>query len=545
MDARRARSRQGEQMQTVATWQTIELELESDRDRVAPYLEVEATAVFVGPDDRVIRRPAFWDGGRTWRVRFAPTCVGEWAYHVACCDPTDSGLHGVTGTLNALDPEGEHGVYRHGFLKAGTGHLAHDDDTPFFWLGDTHWRFAWERWDAANKAGWDSQFRGMVDRRVQQGFTVYQSNLISYDDPSQPSPCWQAGIGPRCIDVNYFQTVIDPRMAYIAASGLVNAFGLAWYEAMDRPEATADLVRLARYVVARYGSLPMAWTLGGEVAGYDPARRQSRINGWRAVGRTITELDDYAHPRSAHLTNERPLADYYQTEEWPTFTLNQLGHGDHDLSPTHYKTLRDKSPGRPLIEGESLYEGLTSVESAGRRTVSDTMVRQVAYRAIQAGCCGYTYGAQGCWNNAWDQGDAATEWGDLPWFDGVDLPGATQVGHLRRFYESIPWADLNPDTECFVTDHIINAAFNPPSVTANSSRSVIVLYFGETYRISDESASLTLLNAGPYRLRWFDPRRGVFIDAGTGLVPIAGVLPIPNKPDDADWVLLAETPSPL
>lgn len=527
-------------MQTTAVWTTLEISLESNRDHDHPFLDVDASALFTGPDGRQLRRPAFWDGGRTWRLRFAPTTLGRWTYHVTSNDPSDSGLNGVSGELEASDPDQEGPeIFRHGFLRPAGRHLSFDDGTPFFWLGDTHWRFVSERWDEANKEGWTSQFKGMVDRRVEQGFTVYQTNLVSFDGWAK-APWWEPGEEFRSINVDFFTTVVDPRMDYIAEAGLVNALGLAWYPAIDRPEAVAGLTRLAGYLVARYGSLPMVWTLGGEVAGYDPDLRASRIDRWREVAQAITASDDYAHPRTAHLTNERPIPGYFQHEDWLTLTLNQLGHGDHDMSPSHYREFLARQPDMPLVEGEALYEGIISVEAVGRRPVTDTMVRQVAYRAMQSGCCGYTYGAQGCWNNAWDRTDGASMWGDLPWFDGIDLPGAPQLGHLRRFYESVGWEQLHPDSDCFVTDNMINAVFNPPLLLSNGSRTTVVAYFGETYRIGEGGAAFAHLPARFFSLRWFNPRSGDFSLAVASRSAEHGILAIPDKPDSADWLLVAK-----
>ena len=68
-------------------------------------------------------------------------------------------------------------IYKHGFLKvSGNGrYLTYDDGTPFFYLGDTHWILAHERFDTSNAPGVTSQFRYTVDKRVSQGFTVFQS----------------------------------------------------------------------------------------------------------------------------------------------------------------------------------------------------------------------------------------------------------------------------------------------------------------------------------------------------------------------------------
>jgi hypothetical protein len=516
-----------------------EIAFESSRDHANPYLDVDALVIFEGPEGSAVRRPAFWDGGRTWRVRFAPTRPGLWHYRISSGDPNDAGLNGVTGEVLCGNDQWDH-PFAHGFLgnAADAHHLAHADGTPFFWLGDTHWRLAWERWDESNKPGCDSQFRCMVDRRVEQGFTVYQSNVMSFGGPWTPTSCWVRGREFIEVDPAYFRSTLDPRLAYIADHGLLNALGLAWHQAID--DNVVGMVRFARYLVARYGAYPVAWTLGGEVAGYDPEQRSARIDGWRAVALAIQQADDYDHPRTAHLTAERPIAPYYQGEDWLTLTLNQHGHGDVDMGTSHYGQHIATHPNRPLVEGESMYEGLTSVEYTGRRTVTDTMVRHVAYRAIQSGCCGYTYGAQGCWNAAWDREDGVSMWGDLPWHEGIDLPGAQQLGHLRRFYESLGWTALRPDPGAFVTENPFNAGLYRPDVTADADRRTVVAFLAETYRRGGGNASLVGLAETAYRLQWFDPRTGRFRLVADRALPVDGALSVPDKPDDADWLFLAE-----
>src|SRR5699024_1839409 len=88
---------------------------------------------------------------------------------------------------------------------------------------------------------------------------------------------------------------------------------------------------LARYLVARYGALPMVWTLAGETAGYEPGEARRRVDGWREVALLIQKLDGYGQLQTAHYTNERPFAEYYQDEDWFDFALNQAGHGDYPI----------------------------------------------------------------------------------------------------------------------------------------------------------------------------------------------------------------------
>ena len=60
--------------------------------------------------------------------------------------------------------------------------MTYADGTPFFYLGDTHWGLYLEEYDQpgphAGNTGATSHFKYLVDRRVEQGFTVCQSEPI-------------------------------------------------------------------------------------------------------------------------------------------------------------------------------------------------------------------------------------------------------------------------------------------------------------------------------------------------------------------------------
>lgn len=52
-----------------------------------PYVESSAEATLTAPDGSTRVAPLFWDGGETWKLRFAPDRVGEWRWAVRSADP--------------------------------------------------------------------------------------------------------------------------------------------------------------------------------------------------------------------------------------------------------------------------------------------------------------------------------------------------------------------------------------------------------------------------------------------------------------------------
>ena len=67
--------------QTAAQWR--EVVAFTGPDAANPYTDVDAWVIFTHDSGRQLRRPVFWDGGATYRVRFASTQPkGEWQWSI-------------------------------------------------------------------------------------------------------------------------------------------------------------------------------------------------------------------------------------------------------------------------------------------------------------------------------------------------------------------------------------------------------------------------------------------------------------------------------
>ena len=162
-------------------WECQEITLQSARDYANPYTEVDCWIELEGPGfARRVR--GFWDGGRTFKIRFVATGPGEWRWKTASNQPSDSGLNGGTGALRAVawtEAEKQANPNRRGFLRASAeGHtLQYADGTPFFLLGDTWlaastWRLPYRGARAAADyvPGPGISFEDAVGWRKRQGF---------------------------------------------------------------------------------------------------------------------------------------------------------------------------------------------------------------------------------------------------------------------------------------------------------------------------------------------------------------------------------------
>lgn len=74
-------------------WRECEFTLTAERDYPNPYADVEVWA------DCTLHRPAFWDGGRVWKIRFvAPGVSGRWTWR-SFSSVADAGLGRQSGEI--------------------------------------------------------------------------------------------------------------------------------------------------------------------------------------------------------------------------------------------------------------------------------------------------------------------------------------------------------------------------------------------------------------------------------------------------------------
>lgn len=494
-------------------WRTVDIPVKTAKEYRNPFEDVDVFGEFTGPEGQKLKLLAFWDGDGTWIVRFAPTAVGEWNYEVTSTDADNTDFTG-SGTVTCVPYAGDLDIYKHGFLKVSEDrdYLEYADGTPFFWLGDTHWTFVTEeRWNESNCPKYESQFRACVDKRVAQKFTVYQSNFrdgegrgifgVSLDMMHKTE---DNGFLPN---LEVFHENVDKKMKYLADCGLVNAVGYAWGFDMSKPNHGVERYkRLAKYTAARYGAYPVIWTLAGELPGYGGDLEEG-VRLWGQVAEECERWCAYENLQSVHLACSRPFPQIYQNEPWFDFAMSQAGHGDFSMDPVMYLEFKEMYKGHPVLESEATYEGANSNEFVSR-IIPAKMMRRLAYLIMQCGGCGYTYGCNGVWELQWEAGVGGIGWGDMAWWDGLELPGADQLTIFRDFYESVGWANLLPlSQEQAETRSFFMTADTGRRIyfTGDKEMRTIVGYMSET---SMRSFTLRGLTAAEYKMYFVDPETG-------------------------------------
>ena len=536
---------------TVEQWRVVELSFTSKKNYRNPFLAVDMWATFSGPDGMSIKRPAFWDGGNIWKVRFAPTQQGLWSYTTSATDTRDSGLHNKSGVIQSIVYTGELDIYKHGFLKRSTNnrYLTYADDKPFFWLGDDLTIFHKARLNKSNKTVWNpvvanpsSQWKGIVDRRVTQGYTIAHVALLAH--LAQTGLYWQQGMVGKLLNTDYFRKDIDPKVAYLVDRGLVCALAVGFHADVDDARYPNDtlggaepLKKLAKYVVARYGAYPMIWA----IVEPDQFNDQTRIDRWRGVGLEFNTHDTYNHPQTVWYWGtaygNKPTYYLNDSPRWVDAIIHQCGHGSSASAamwPTsQYTWYYDNYPKFPLVEaGGCNFEQINAPNN-------DEIVRWSLYRAVQAGSFGAGYGAQGIWNMVWDNNDTTDDFGlqHRNWFDAIDYPGGYQMNHLKTFYTDLPWHELVPRPRDWATWNLIQFEFQMPVLKASEGGKVVTVFFPTAYNTRGSVGTLHNLSAASYTAKWFNPRTGAYIPISTFITPTNGNWTVPKKPQTADWLL--------
>ena len=578
---------------TVPLWTATEFEFQSEKDwsDAQAFNDVTLDVAFTSESGAVLTVPAFWDGGKVWRVRFAPTELGVWKFQTSCKE--DAGLNGKSGGLKAVPYNGDLEIYRRGFVttREGLKYFVYADGTPFFYLGDTHWSMMAEEFDepgphagasssvldagsvlleeserptgavSGNRAEartgsgatpTSSHFKAIVDRRVEQGFTVYQSEPIGITTylvaPDKIGINYSDGI--TSVDVKGFQKM-DKYFAYIAQKGLVHANAQFFFpnEMKAIEHNDAYLERLSRYWAARYSAYPVFWTLGQEVDDDFYGKFDRNNNPYVKVCQWLYQYDPYRHPISAHQENAGQVGRAGNGSNiQPSLFQNVPGHTwyavqwSHPLnSPFDLSVPKDfwnEGQGKPAV----LYEGKYCY-----LWTKDFGARAQGWYAFLTGLYGYGYGAEDIWlyQSTYDMNTTSCHDGvstvtpedkAIKWPEALELPSAIQMGYLKKFLIQHEWWKLVPE---FSGEEM---RFTPGDkvfyVAAHEQAKRFVFYF---YSTGTETG--TLENLAPGRVItavWFDPQTGMEQPPVTLTVLESGTVALPKKPNDADWVLYVE-----
>jgi hypothetical protein len=414
---------------------------------------IDLDVAFTAPDGKTLTVPAFWGGGDVWRVRYASAQVGTHTYRTQCSDRTDEGLHGREGKLQVRPYEGDNPLYKHGPIQIAPDHrhFVYADGAPFFWLGDTWWMGLCER------LKWPDEFHTLAADRRDKGFNVIQivaglyPDMPAFDERGRNEVGFPWEKDYSCIRPEYFDKA-DERLQYLADQGFVPCVVGAW--GYHLPWMGVEKMKKHwRYLVARYGALPVVWCAAGEVnlpyyldKGF-PQGGEKQAADWEQVIRYLRKINAFGRLITVHPTGLPPLSGraLYKDQGLLDFDMLQTGHGGREVLAPTVRTLRtsyEAKPTMPVLDGEVCYEALLG------RTPAE-IPRLMFWASMLSGAAGHTYGANGIWQlNRKDQPYGKSphggDYGHIPWDEAMNLPGSGQPGLAKRLLEKYSWQKFEP-----------------------------------------------------------------------------------------------------
>jgi len=580
----------------IHVWEKQELTFTSARTFANPYTEVTVWVDLKGPHFAK-RVYGFWDGGKTFRVRLLATEPGVWSWQSGS-NPPDPGLASKRGSFTAIawtEEEKQQNTLRRGFLQATPNHhaLQQADGTPFFVIGDTWYatgtnRFRWYDDDGERPMGSEAGFKDYVRYRKAQGFnwvniiaafpnwmTDGQPWHVVMNDPERTTvrsawtefgtgsaknmdneggrPFFFPGKAPGYenmfpdvdrVNPEYFH-YLDRKIDYLNDQGFVPFIEVSrrdasqlWSKYYQWPDS---YTRFIEYIFARYQAnntvlSPIHLDIISESIGPDDFTRAiKQLAAKYGLPPFGTLLSANANPST--LEN-------WGDDSW--VTLHQTGNVREHYAYWYLTEIFRQPNPKPALNGEPYYSGYNDSRSQGGgrgyqygapggTAKDDQFVRSAMYGSfLSGGLAGHVYGAEGIWGADIEPTAPVKMWDAFQW------NSAAQMRYLRTFALSIGkrYQDLVPDAGLVYPHqtHTIRSYEEWAYCARTPDREIYLAYFEKG--CPHEEIRGAKLNSA-YRAQWFDPRKGEWIDAGTGTLRSSaiGVISVPAFPADIDWGL--------
>jgi hypothetical protein len=514
-----------------------------------PFRDASLVGEFVSPSGKAISVEGFHCGGDTWKLRFVPEEEGEYRYLLRG--------EGVSlfarGRLIAGPPR------EHGFLSIHPENpyaFAYADGTPFFPMGDTCYGLHDD-----SPVTPELRRKYLEVRRSQRFNFVRMSIGHSAKRAAAEQRFWAwGGTADRCdldrINPEFFDS-LDAVLREMAEHGMnAELLLLNFYRRpfTDTKTWTPGRERMwLRYVIARCASYRniFLWTLANEYETHPDGKyrldRPGDVEWAKTTAKIVRQLDPYLHPITVHpvvsSSSRGPSPRDEFDEPWrigglfgDTEAIDVLSQQTSVVYRTRWDDQKqfwtgdaagiersiaaDRIYGKPVLNTENGYEYLPGYPTNRRQVYDTDRVRMASWRIVCAG----GYFAAGfistlAHSDVWDAMDPPHRHPFLV----KDSGAAAQLAALYDFFGRLPYWRMGPRPERLRGSGLCLAA--------EGEAYVVYLTHGGKCRLTPERADTGLV------YRWFNPRNGEFHGSTLPLEPRQEL----NAPDEADWVLLAQT----
>jgi hypothetical protein len=535
--------------ETLHQWEVLSLSFTTNKEYANPYLLVPVT----GHDDllhvefegisgeakgKKITLVGFWNGGKEWRINFAPPYLGRWKYNSISKDKKLNGIIGSFEVIPWTEQEMEDNPTRHGFIQVkktgvNAGHyFKYADGTPFLWIGDTWWN--WTKKDI-----YFSSFKQLVDDRAKKGFNIGQLFI--------PGNGW--GGKNSLLDSTYTEldvqniSRVEKLIKYANSKG-ITIWIHGWWggKNLNTSIGAEKMERWWRYLVHRFCAYNVIWVLAGEYNLYNYGGLG--LDFWNDLGRMVKQEDPYNRITSVHNTppfwfggKDAPqwsTASVLNNESWLDYNQCQVGHGKYpnEMIPQCVSYAYTLKPTKPIVVTEPWYEF-----KDGNPISKD--IRFGAWSAILSGGAGHSYGG----GNIWFAGVPESPEHENSGFPGqtgltLNYKGALSISYLSSFFKWVKWWNLSPHPE-LIFDYP-----QPFCLATPGKEYVVYLRYGGDARVylGKDAINKSVI------YHWFDPSTG---ESGE-TKKVAGSeylwFDCPNpknlsNPENKDWVLYIKVQS--
>ncbi len=422
-------------------------------------------------------------------------------------------------------------------IHSGQRYLCREDNSPFFFLGDT----AWELFHRLDR----DEANLYLETRAAQRFTVIQAVILAeFEGLTVPNACGHTPLkdnDPERPNEDYF-THVDWIVNRAAELGLWTGMLPTWGDKWNIKKGTGpqiftpeNALVYGEWLGRRYCGKPVIWILGGD----RPVETQRHHAILRAMAAGLTKGGGGLHLKTLHPPGGRSSADFCHKEEWLDFNMLQSGHCGRDL-PNWEMTAKDyaRKPVKPCMDAEPRYEDhpVMSLQWEPEGDYFDDRdVRKAAYWALFAGAHGHTYGCHAVWQ-FWEPKREPVNRARAPWPDALHLSGAGQMRHARALIESRPFFSRIPDQSLIASDAFHGAERIQAARGAGGSFALVYIPANTPVEID-----LSLLSGSQLKAWWFDPRQGASESIGE---VSGGRHKVFTPPEDGpDWVLVLDDKS--
>lgn len=434
---------------------------------------------------------------------------------------------------------------------------------PFFYLADTAWTIA-------NKLS-PKEVNIYFDDRIEKGFNVIQmvlldpetKNILSLYDGTE---ALEAENNPMSISEKYWEhmdwiiELANQKRLYITLLPVWGQFITGDNWADEESEILIDEHNANEYgqmVGKHYNKYNhIIWCLGGD---RHPIHRGRDYRGvWRKMAEGLAEgvLDkklkwnsDREDWKDILITYHPTISDdppcfsssqYFQNDEWISFHMLQSGHRDNVRSYDQIYQDINRTPRKPVIDGEPNYEDWYFPTPDGGSFHTAWNVRKRAYWAVFAGAFGHTYGHVSVWRMLAD--DEKDDTMIYSWQEALQREGACQMKYLRKLVESVPFEKTIPAQEMLgVADNYLDIR---REARVAEDGSFVMVYFTSG---GQESIDVSRLQGEHLQYYWISPRDGeMYNDVGMQINQSRHiknnyeniVFRAPTKGKEQDWILI-------